>query len=215
MKKIGTVFLMLFGLNYFSYCQKSKTEVIWSGSFQGLRITANFSLDEENNKELSNIVCYGQDDRFREIVSLITVFRGSPKDAVNWFKSAIDFYNKNEGGTSTVIDGQTFSLRKSLGIKQIIIFELGHGSGFHIAYKKQIENGLKALEEWIIKNKINVNDSVKQDKFQLLTDTTNERSLNSNNLLIADELIKLKKLMDEGILTKEEFEAQKKKLLEK
>ena len=31
---------------------------------------------------------------------------------------------------------------------------------------------------------------------------------------VADELLKLKKLMDEGILTKEEFEAQKKKLLD-
>ena len=32
---------------------------------------------------------------------------------------------------------------------------------------------------------------------------------------VADELLKLKKLMDEGIITKEEFEAQKKKLLDK
>ena len=31
--------------------------------------------------------------------------------------------------------------------------------------------------------------------------------------LIADELRKLKDLLDEGVLTKEEFEAQKKKLL--
>jgi hypothetical protein len=31
---------------------------------------------------------------------------------------------------------------------------------------------------------------------------------------IADEILKLKNLMDQGVLTKEEFEAQKKKLLE-
>jgi Short C-terminal domain len=31
---------------------------------------------------------------------------------------------------------------------------------------------------------------------------------------VADELVKLKKLLDEGILTKDEFDAQKKKLLE-
>lgn len=31
---------------------------------------------------------------------------------------------------------------------------------------------------------------------------------------VADEILKLKKLMDEGVITKEEFEAQKKKLLE-
>lgn len=36
-----------------------------------------------------------------------------------------------------------------------------------------------------------------------------------NNSSVADELAKLKKLYDNGILSKEEFEAQKKKLLEK
>ena len=32
---------------------------------------------------------------------------------------------------------------------------------------------------------------------------------------IADEILKLKKLLDDGVLTKEEFETQKKKILEK
>ncbi|WP_438946755.1 SHOCT domain-containing protein [Sediminibacterium sp.] len=35
------------------------------------------------------------------------------------------------------------------------------------------------------------------------------------SLSVADELVKLKKLLDDGILTKEEFESMKKKLLEK
>lgn len=39
--------------------------------------------------------------------------------------------------------------------------------------------------------------------------------LKGATLSIADELVKLKKLVDDGILTKEEFEAQKKKLLDK
>lgn len=36
-----------------------------------------------------------------------------------------------------------------------------------------------------------------------------------NEVSVADELTKLKKLYDDGVLTKEEYEAQKKKLLEK
>lgn len=40
------------------------------------------------------------------------------------------------------------------------------------------------------------------------------KSTSSPAFSVADELLKLKKLMDEGIITKEEFEAQKKKLLE-
>lgn len=42
----------------------------------------------------------------------------------------------------------------------------------------------------------------------------NKKSSNST-LSTADELLKLKKLLDDGILTKEEFEAEKKKLLQK
>lgn len=41
-----------------------------------------------------------------------------------------------------------------------------------------------------------------------------ENKATTSTFSIADELLKLKKLMDEGIITKEEFEAQKKKLLE-
>lgn len=40
-----------------------------------------------------------------------------------------------------------------------------------------------------------------------------KESAKSETLSVADELTKLKKLYDEGVLTKEEFEAQKKKLL--
>ena len=36
----------------------------------------------------------------------------------------------------------------------------------------------------------------------------------NQNISVADELIKLKKLMDEGVITNEEFQSQKKKLLD-
>lgn len=38
---------------------------------------------------------------------------------------------------------------------------------------------------------------------------------NTDSLLVADELIKLKQLVDAGVLSEEEFENQKRKLLEK
>lgn len=44
--------------------------------------------------------------------------------------------------------------------------------------------------------------------------TAGPKKETSTSVSIADELTKLKKLYDDGILTKEEFEAQKKKLLE-
>jgi Short C-terminal domain len=40
-----------------------------------------------------------------------------------------------------------------------------------------------------------------------------ENPNNTNNTSVADEIIKLKKLLDEGAITQEEYDAQKKKLL--
>jgi hypothetical protein len=40
-----------------------------------------------------------------------------------------------------------------------------------------------------------------------------EQKTQESNLLISEELVKLKSLLDSGVLTSEEFEAQKKKLL--
>ena len=37
--------------------------------------------------------------------------------------------------------------------------------------------------------------------------------VNNSNLSVADELLKLKQLLDMGVLTREEFDAQKSKLL--
>lgn len=41
------------------------------------------------------------------------------------------------------------------------------------------------------------------------------QQISANTIDVADELMKLKKLLDEGILTKEEFDSQKRKLLNK
>lgn len=55
-------------------------------------------------------------------------------------------------------------------------------------------------------------------QLEIISDS-NKRASGINNdspeLSVADELLKLKQLMDMGVLTKEEFEEQKKKLLNK
>lgn len=47
-----------------------------------------------------------------------------------------------------------------------------------------------------------------------ITPCASQSAANASHSSVADELIKLKKLLDEGALTKEEYNAQKKKLLD-
>ena len=69
---------------------------------------------------------------------------------------------------------------------------------------KPISMGIEARRNTKDKEEIN-EDEIDSNKNELLSET-NEKS-------ISDEIIKLNKLMDDGILTEEEYKKAKKKLL--
>ena len=75
------------------------------------------------------------------------------------------------------------------------------GSGM-INYEVDIENAISSGE-------IVIPDEFKQQEEEMPS------KFNNQIFSVSDELIKLKKLLDEGVLTKEEFDSQKKKLLER
>ena len=70
-----------------------------------------------------------------------------------------------------------------------------------IGYEIDVENAIAAGE-------ISIPNEFKSKKEQQVVEVKQQLS-------VGDELIKLKKIMDDGILTKEEFDIQKKKILEK
>lgn len=71
--------------------------------------------------------------------------------------------------------------------------------------------GAGLMNFWIdIEGAIEFDEIVIPDEFK-----TKKTSQPQTIVSVADELTKLKKLLDDGVLTKEEFDAQKKKLLEK
>lgn len=86
--------------------------------------------------------------------------------------------------------------------------EVGGLTGVWAGYNARIDAAWKILTrdfEQKLKEAISkLKDAPKEVK---------KESKQGNSLSVADELTKLKKLYDDGILTKDEFEAQKKKLL--
>ena len=65
--------------------------------------------------------------------------------------------------------------------------------------------------KWVGRKKIFVEPAILSGELEVPKQYKNDKSSPST----ADELIKLKKLLDDGVLTKDEFDAEKKKILDK
>jgi hypothetical protein len=200
--------------------QKTIREKIWSAPFSYLTIQAIFSVDEKNNKNLETVLVMGQDSRYRSLTSIISLFSGSPKECSEWFNKLIDIIDQEKSGTSINIENQTVSVHKSMGQTILYVDENGIGGGYNAITKSRLEKALYKLDEWITENpnlaysskpKMDTTDT--KSKMSIIPKNPKDSTLNVKPVLIADELIKLKKLLDEGVLTKDEFELQKKKLL--
>jgi hypothetical protein len=121
-------------------------------------------------------------------------------------------YRSNNGYQGLANQANAFSRGNSgLEFKVIRIDKRGtKKNGF--VYYPVINSGMVRyeidLENAIASGEIDVPDQYKPKPKETAVVVKQEIS-------VADELVKLKKLYDDGILTKEEYESQKKKLLEK
>jgi hypothetical protein len=211
MKLLFTIFLL--GIIHPNcFCQKTVREVVWNsfGSYQ--KITANFSVDENNVKVLDLIHVYGHDSRFSiNISSGVSMFIGNPKDCYDWLKKLVEIIENEEHGTSFQIGKQTVLVNVQTGQKLLYIYEFDGGNGYNFITRKRLKNALESFEKWISVNKdLKIKTATEVDSVVVQKPTI---LVKPKPDLIADEILKLKNLMDQGVLTKEEFEAQKKKLL--
>jgi hypothetical protein len=210
MQKI--LILVLFIANSFvGKGQKTITEDIWTAQMRTLQMYATFSIDDKGEKNIERINFVAQDQRYSSIVSIIGLFHGSPKESIEWFKKLIEILKNDEVGTSVKLEKQNVTVQKTMGQKYLSIDEFNGGNGFKTVTQGKLETGLENLQDWLNSKGIDLNKEILPKQIN----ETEKPEPTQKNDLVADELIKLKKLMDEGVLTKEEFEAKKKKLLEK
>jgi hypothetical protein len=126
--------------------------------------------------------------------------------------SLFAYYSTN--GNQAIANSANAFPRSQSGYKYIVkaIERRGDEKHGYVTYLK-IGSGIVNYEI-DIENAISSGEIVVPDQF-----LKNEKNVNvipsSNTFSVADELIKLKKLLDEGILSQEEFDSQKKKLLER
>lgn len=103
---------------------------------------------------------------------------------------------------SHVTGKASFGKQVELPINQISAISLGWFKGLTVA------TSAGSIRFWLIKNR----DEVYSALSTLLSDAKNNNT--KMNVSTADELRKYKELLDDGIITQEEFEAKKKQLLE-
>ena len=94
--------------------------------------------------------------------------------------------------------------------------ETASGNGNNEASNFYAENSF-TFDEIVISNKkmTEVTNYVKSRVDAVKKGSTTPVSTNSSNISVADELLKLKQLLDMGVLSQEEFDEQKNKLLNK
>jgi Short C-terminal domain len=115
----------------------------------------------------------------------------------NGFVNQANSFSRSQSGLNYKIK----SIEKRRNKKHGYVYYAKIGSGI-INYEIDVENAIASGE-------LNVPDEFKpKTKTAVVVEVKQQVS-------VADELAKLKKLSDDGILTQEEYEAQKKKLLEK
>jgi hypothetical protein len=111
----------------------------------------------------------------------------------------------------TAIFGQTISLYKVLGVPTMSIHEK-NGRGYHDFSLNIIKQFRTALIDWCKKENIEINCDLENYGESVVErqSTTNDEKKEDKY----DNLIKLKSLLDSGIITQEEFDSEKKKILE-
>ncbi|MBZ9615272.1 SHOCT domain-containing protein [Clostridium estertheticum] len=131
---------------------------------------------------------------------------------------------KRKGILSKMTQGLTKGA-KTLFINQIVAVQLKEGGLFTNGYMQFTLPGgnerTKGLmdathdENSIIIKKANNSDAIKIKDYieKKISDKSNPQIINQSTVSAADEILKLKQLLDTGILSQDEFQTQKTKLL--
>jgi hypothetical protein len=196
----------------FSQNIKAKDKTIFNANFGQEKMVAR--LFYENDKLVNVKIQYiGRDHRYTKITKYINVAYGTPSEVCYLLTTAIKFLQENnDNGTSTFIDKQMLSINKTLG-KYLSIYEKD-GNGYHTFTPGQLKNAKDELLDFCKENQIEVSCDEPPTQEAVTEGTNDNKPKQSTTDDKLDRLKKLKSLLDEGILTQEEFDAEKKKILE-
>lgn len=134
-----------------TYGQKTKQVEIYKNKMLKDYLDVNYHYDDNNNVTSTQVMLYGQDLRYQQIVELVTIYYGSPKGTMKFLIDVEKFVNENDPDVSTTIEGCRISIVKQMGIKGFYIYEKD-ASGYRGYNMKTWGKIKEALIEWAEKN---------------------------------------------------------------
>jgi hypothetical protein len=187
---------------------KTKNETIWSGWVGGTKeVSASWNCSDTCENPL--ILILVQDSRYTRISNLIRIFFGTPYDTHVFLSSILKLAEENKAERNeikTTILGVKVTRSITYGKDYYLISENG-GNGHHVFTIKNIADMNKSLIEWAKKNNISLTEPT-------VTVTSYSETSKKETKSTVEQIKEAKELLDAGVITKDEFEALKKKILQ-
>ncbi len=152
MKKIIFFIALVASVNN-SYAQKTRSNEIVKVSMGGLSVYQTIYYNAENSPLDTSYSLLGRDGRYQQLIEYITAYRGDITDLYKFLKYSIDFYDKEQDGTTENKNGHTLSISKLMGQKFLYFYE-EKGNGY-IGFNRTMLNKLiSKIEQWATENKV-------------------------------------------------------------
>lgn len=172
-----------------------------------------YYCDDNNENCDISINIGGQNHKYTHIVDAIMLFRGTPEETYSFLQDIESFYNKNidiKNIHTTIWSHLVSKTEVQIGKRKpssyITIYEdISASSGYRTYFVETIIELREKLEQWAKENDINLK------YISAKADLNNSDNSNKN---IIDKLKEAKELLDNGVITEDEFSQIKKKLLE-
>ena len=194
---------------------KIKDKKIFSATFGQENMYMRVFDDGSNNLD-TTFVFLCQDSRYTRIIELVKIAEGSASNVCSFLTSMINFIDdiKNESGVTSTVAGRIVSTTKFMGMFAVYINAVDN-RGNHSFTRGSLETAKNKLIKYCNENKIPINCNEEPQVEPAKTEKqTSDQPTQKTSESKFDKLRELKKLLDDGTLTQEEFDKEKSKILE-
>ena len=200
--------LSLLSLVSFANAQiTSKAKTVYTSYIGSEKMVAHFFYENDSLVDVT-IQFMGHNNKYTKIIDIIEIVSGTPSEVCYLFSKAIELIQNNkEDGISITVNGKTIRTVKSFGAFGVYIFT-DNGSGWHAFSENTLQKAKDNLVVFCKENNINISCDTST------TSTSKIEKQKTEKEDKYDKLKKLKSLLDDGIITQEEFDKEKAKILE-